>query len=80
MTLSEALGPLPLDMARIESAGALFRHEIMRVAILLYGDPDLFCEYRAYAYRDFVDSADLLALEETLFLKNGAHKRTSPMI
>lgn len=73
MALSEALGPLPLDMVRIEDADALFRHEIMRAAILLYGDPDLFCEYRAYAYRDFVDSADLLALEEALFQRKMAH-------
>lgn len=73
MTMSEALGSLPVDMVRIEDADALFRHEIMRAAILLYGDPDLFCEYRAYAYRDFVDSADLLALEEVLFQRKMAH-------
>lgn len=71
--LSEALGSLPLDMVRIEDADALFRQEIMRAAILLYGDPDLFYEYRAYAYRDFVDSADLFALEEALFQKKMAH-------
>ena len=73
MALSETLGKLSLDMVRIEDADALFRHEIMRVGVLLYGDPDLFCEYRAYAYRDFVDSADLLALEEALFQRKMAH-------
>lgn len=55
-----------LDLVRLESADALFRYEIMRDAVLLYGNPDLFCEYRAFAYRDFVDSADLFALEARL--------------
>lgn len=63
---------LNLDLVRLESADALFRHEIMRVAVLLYGDPDLFYDYRAYAYRDFVDSADLFALEAGLSRKKMA--------
>ena len=73
MALSETLGKFSLDMVRIEDADALFRHEIMRAGVLLYGDPDLFYEYRAYAYRDFVDSADLFALEEALFQRKMAH-------
>lgn len=73
MALSEMLDKHSLDMVRIEDADALFRHEIMRAGILLYGDLDLFYEYRAYAYRDFVDSADLLAIEETLFQRKMAH-------
>jgi len=60
---------LNLDLVRLESADALFRYEIMRVAVLLYGDPDLFFDYRAYAYRDFVDSSDLFALEAALSRK-----------
>jgi predicted nucleotidyltransferase len=66
-SLSELFRPYSLDMVRLENADALFRHEIMREGVLLYGDPDVFFEYRAYAYRDFVDSADLFALEEALF-------------
>lgn len=58
-----------LDLVRLEEADPLFRHEILRRAELLYGDPDLFCEYRAFAFRDFVDSADLFALERTLLRK-----------
>jgi hypothetical protein len=38
----------------------------MERATLLFGDVDEFLEYRAFAYRDFVDSADLRALERTL--------------
>ncbi len=60
---------LEVDLARFEDADPLFRYEIMRDAVLLAGDEDLFCEYRAYAFRDFVDSADLRALEEALHRK-----------
>lgn len=55
-----------LDLVRLEDADALFRHEIMHDAVILHGDPDLFCEYRAFAFRDFVDSAGLFALEHVL--------------
>jgi len=59
----------PLDMVRLETADPLFRYEIMNRSILLWGDPDLYYEYRAYAYRDFIDSADLFQLENNLFKK-----------
>jgi len=58
-----------LDVVRLENADPLFRHEVMHKAILLWGDPDLFSEYRAFAYRDFIDSADLFSLEQALFTK-----------
>jgi len=59
----------PLDVVRLENADPLFRHEVMRKAVLLWGEPDLFSGYRAYAYRDFIDSADLFDLEQALFAK-----------
>lgn len=67
--LYEVFPDHPLDVVRLESADPLFRQEIMHRSILLWGDPILFCEYRAYAYRDFTDAADLFALEKTLFAK-----------
>jgi len=67
--LSDVFSSYPLDMVRLEDADPMFRHEIMREGIRLYGDQDLFYEYRAFAYRDFVESADLFALEEVLFRK-----------
>ena len=70
--LARAFDLVDLDLVRLEDADPLFRHEIMRDGVLLYGDPDLFADYRAYAYRDFVDSADLRALEDTLFRKKMA--------
>lgn len=67
--LSRAFQDYPLDVVLLEHADPLLRHEIMHKGILLWGDVDLFSEYRAYAYRDFIDSADLFALEEALFKK-----------
>jgi predicted nucleotidyltransferase len=62
-------GGAQLDLVRLEPADPLFRYEILRDAVLLYGDPDLFCEFRAFAFRDFHDSASLFALERTLLRK-----------
>jgi predicted nucleotidyltransferase len=59
----------PLDLVRLETADPLFRYEATNRSILLWGDPDLYYEYRAYAYRDFIDSADLFQLENNLFMK-----------
>jgi predicted nucleotidyltransferase len=70
-TCLRELGPVfpqhDLDLVQLDQADPLLRHEIMRSSVLLYGDPDLYCEYKAYAYRDFVDSADLRQLEDRLF-------------
>jgi len=71
--LYEALGPAfpghELDVALLNDADPLFRYEVMRAARLLYGDPDLFAEQQAFAYRAFSDSADLRALEGALSRK-----------
>lgn len=67
--LAEAFPAQALDIVRLEDADPLLRHEVMQRGIMLWGDPDQFCEYRAYAYRNFVDSADLRALEQKLFEK-----------
>jgi predicted nucleotidyltransferase len=58
-----------LDLVFLQRADPLFRWEIMREGRLVRGDEMEFLEYRAFAYRDFVDSADLRALERTLFEK-----------
>jgi predicted nucleotidyltransferase len=69
----EALDPFfegqEIDLVLLPNADPLLRWEIMERGVLLCGDPDAFHEYRAFAYRDFVDSADLRALEQELFLK-----------
>lgn len=70
LTLLERLAPAvegaELDLVLLGGVDPLFRWEIFRRGVLLYGDVDDFLEYRAFAYRDFVDSADLRALERVL--------------
>jgi predicted nucleotidyltransferase len=73
--LSEVFGGYSLDLVLLNDADPLLRHEVMEGGTLLHGDPDHFLEYRAYAYRDFVDSADLRALEGSLFQKKMAYLR-----
>ena len=73
LELYEALQPIfpnvTLDLAILNGADPLFRYEVFRRCEVLYGDPDVFAEYDAYVYRDYVDSADLRALQEALSRK-----------
>jgi len=74
-TLAPAFPGRELDPVRLADADPLFRWEIMERGVLLHGDQLEFLEYRAFAYRDFVDSADLRALERALFDKRMAYVR-----
>ena len=74
-TLSDVFTAYDVDLALLSEADPLFRYEIFRQGLLLYGDVDDFLAYKAYAYRDFVDSADLRRLEEALFHKKLAFIR-----
>lgn len=67
--LGEVFPDYALDAVFLADADPLFRWEIMRDGRLLFGDPMRFLEYRAFAYKDFVDSADLRRVEEILFRK-----------
>jgi hypothetical protein len=67
--LGDVFGGYILDVVFLGEADPLFRWEIMREGRLLFGDPIRFLEYRAFAYKDFIDSADLRRLEAALFRK-----------
>ena len=71
----EVFANYDLDLVPLNNADPLFRYEIMRDGVLLYGNVDDFLEYKAFAFRDFVDSEDLRALEEKLFQKKMAFIR-----
>ncbi|MBI4545884.1 MAG: nucleotidyltransferase domain-containing protein [Gemmatimonadetes bacterium] len=58
-----------VDLAFLADANPLFRWEIARDGLLLWGDPLDHLEFRAFAFRDFMDSGDLRALERSLFEK-----------
>lgn len=67
--LGDVFPDYPLDLVFLGEADPLFRWEIMGNGMLLFGDPLAFLEYRAFAYKDFVDSADLRRVEQVLFRK-----------
>lgn len=67
--LGDVFGDYAIDAVFLGEADPLFRWEIMREGRLLFGDPIRFLEYRAFAYKDFVDSADLRRVEAVLFRK-----------
>jgi predicted nucleotidyltransferase len=73
--LSRVFRPYELDLAFLNTADALFRLEIMRQGVLLYGDRDTFDVYRIFAYRDFVETKDLRRLEDVLMRKKMAFLR-----
>ncbi len=69
--LAEATGaPSELiDFITLNRANILLRYEAMSKGILLYGDEDAFEQYRAFAFREYVDARPLFALEDTLIRK-----------
>ena len=73
--LSKVFPAYLLDLALLGRADPLFRYEIFRQGIMLYGDLDDFYEYKIFATRSFMDASDLRALEEVLFKKRMAYIR-----
>ncbi len=67
--LAEVFDGYDVDLAFLNTADPLFRYEVMRSGRRLYGDPVEFWAYRAFAFRDYQDSADLRSLEHVLFIK-----------
>ncbi|OHA12761.1 MAG: hypothetical protein A3G49_00815 [Candidatus Sungbacteria bacterium RIFCSPLOWO2_12_FULL_41_11] len=59
-----------LDIKTLERADALFRYEVTKTGVLLFGDALDYEEFKAYAYRVFTDSRDLRALELILLKKS----------
>lgn len=59
-----------LDLKTLHGVDPLFRHEVTCDGVLLYGDPTDYEEFKAYAYRDYIDSSDLRELEFTLLKKS----------
>jgi len=52
-----------IDLISIHNADPLLRQLVARGGILLYGDPTAWEEFKAFAFRDFLESEDLRRLE-----------------
>ena len=58
-----------IDLKRLHHLNPLFRFQAVYRGKLLYGDPLQFEEFKAYAYRSFIDALPLLKLEKKLVKK-----------
>lgn len=58
-----------LDLKSLQGVDPLFRFEVLRGGILLYGNQSNYDEFKIYAYRDYMDSYDLRKLESILLKK-----------
>lgn len=66
---SDVFGSNEIDVKSLHFADPLFRFQVMRDGILLYGDRKKFLSFKAYAFRDYHDSKDLFMLKDLLIKK-----------
>lgn len=67
-----------LDVATLHGSDPLFRFEVTRRGTLLYGDAADYEDFKAYAYRSYMDSYDLRQLELKLLQKSVAGLAAAP--
>lgn len=58
-----------IDVVDLNSANILLRYEITSKGKLLYGDKDEYEQFRAFAFRDYLDAKSLFDLEGFLIAK-----------
>ena len=69
--LAEVLGELKreLDLVILEKKDPLFLYQIAKNSQLLYGDLTEYNEFRAFAFKNYLDSKDLFRLEKKLVFR-----------
>ncbi|MFH1245373.1 MAG: nucleotidyltransferase domain-containing protein [Candidatus Omnitrophota bacterium] len=60
------IGVKELDVKSLHGVDPLFRYFVVRDSILLAGDVHSYNEFRAYAFRDYLDSRSLRILERRM--------------
>lgn len=58
-----------VDVKSLHDTNPLFRYQVMKDGVFIYGKPKDFYSYKTYAFRDYLDSHDLLRLKRTLIDK-----------
>lgn len=58
-----------VDVKSLHNVGPLFRYQVMRNSVLLFGSPYNYHSYKAYAFRDYCDSQNLFRLKKILINK-----------
>lgn len=69
--LSEVIGipDYKLDLTNLNNANPLLRYNVISGGKLLFGDRNDYDEYRAFAFRDYIDARPLFKLEKHLIKK-----------
>ncbi len=62
----EGVGIYNLDVKSLDRVDPLFRFFVVRDSILLSGDAHDYNEFKAYAFRDYIESIDLRVLERRM--------------
>ena len=75
--LSNILKNVDIDLKSLHRTDPFFRYQVMRDSILIYGDPLEYHNFKAYVFRAYMDSRDLLRLERTLSEKTISYLRES---
>jgi predicted nucleotidyltransferase len=58
-----------IDLTNLNKANPFLRYEVISSGILLYGDEDEYAGYRAFAFKEYIDSRSLFDLEKFLVKK-----------
>lgn len=62
-----------LDLKSLHKTNPLFRYEVVKKSILIYGDQTDYDEYFLYAFKDFMDSKSLFNLRDIIIKKRQNH-------
>lgn len=60
---------IEVDVKSLHNTNPLFRYQVMQAGVLLYGKKLALHSFKAYAFKDYYDSMDLLRLKEILIKK-----------
>jgi len=58
-----------IDLTNLNKANPFLKYEVVSSGKLLYGDEDEYADYRAGAFKDYIDSQSLFHLEKYLIKK-----------
>jgi len=67
--LAEVFQVREIDVKSLHNSDPLFRYQVMRNGKLIYGKNYDYHSFKAYAFRDFIDSRGILDLKEIMVKK-----------
>ena len=74
---SSVFKDIEVDVKSLHRVDPFFRYQVMRDSILIYGNPLEYHNFKAYAFRAYMDSKDLLRLEQIMSQKTISYLRES---